>query len=289
MATVHTHSTRHSGKVRRILRWEAGTCSEAADEVAEEQPLEIRVGGRPVNVTMRTPGHDVELAAGFLLSEGVIRCASDVLRIQHCGSTRDCNVLNVLLASGVDLDIQRLTRHVFASSSCGLCGKASIEAIRTLFPPIDSAARIDPATLARLPDAMRNAQAVFARTGGLHAAGLFDVSGRLLVVREDVGRHNAVDKALGHALLQGEAPLEEHVLLVSGRCSFEIMQKALAARVPIVAAVSAPSSLAVEFAQENRQTLIGFLRGPRMNVYAHPDRLGDISSLLAVSVPSRVA
>ena len=257
----------------RVLRWEEGQCREAVDEVAEEQPLEIRIRGHAISVTMRTPGHDPELAAGFLLSEGVIRTPADIERIEHCPRNQQENVLEVRLSPQVPLDLQALTRHVFASSSCGLCGKATIDAVNRLFEPVQSAARVGPATLSRLPEAMRERQRTFSRTGGLHAAALFDVGGRLLVLREDVGRHNAVDKALGHALMAGWLPLDEHVLLVSGRCSFEIMQKTLAAGVPVVAAVSAPSSLAVEFAREANQTLIGFLRGPRMNVYAHPERL----------------
>ncbi len=282
-------SMRHSAShARTVLRWDHDGWTEAPDELSLEQPLEIRVRGRAVSVTMRTPGHDAELAAGFLLSEGVIRRAADLEGIHHCGSSARCNVVDVVPAPEVALDLERLTRHVFASSSCGLCGKATIEAIGTLFNPVDSGVRIGPTTLSRLPEMMRDTQPMFTRTGGLHAAALFAADGRLLVSREDVGRHNAVDKAIGYALLKGLMPLDQHVLLVSGRCSFEIMQKALAARLPIVAAVSAPSSLAVEFAEHNNQTLIGFLRGERMNVYAHAERLkacmpasGLASSVLA--------
>jgi FdhD protein len=193
------------------------------------------------------------------------------------GSIRDIekagNVLNVLLAPEVSVDFQKLTRHVFASSSCGLCGKATIDAVQGQFPPVQSDLRIDAEIMASLPQQMRTAQETFDRTGGLHAAALFDAAGKMLVLREDVGRHNAVDKVIGHCLLYGPFPPDRHVLLVSGRSSFEIMQKALAARIPIVAAVSAPSSLAATFAQQSGQTLIGFLRNRRMNVYANTQRV----------------
>ena len=248
---------------------------ERPDELAHEEPLEIRVRGRAVSVTMRTPGHDEELAVGFLLTEGIVRRREDVLKVEHCGRNEEGNLVNVLLAPEVPVDFGRLTRHVFASSSCGLCGKASIDAVRGQFPPLDpgDGFAVDAETLAALPGVMRAAQAAFEQTGGLHAAGLFDGEGKLLVLREDVGRHNAVDKVIGHALVRGLVPLDRHVLLVSGRSSFEIMQKALAARVPVVAAVSAPSSLAVRFAEESGQTLVGFLRERRMNVYTHLRRL----------------
>jgi FdhD protein len=262
----------------QILKYTDGQFVEHTDDLAREEPLEIRVRGRAVSVTMRTPGRDDELAAGFLLSEGIISKASDVLRIEPCDRNDEGNVLNVLLAPDVAVDFDRLTRHVFASSSCGLCGKATIESVRGKFPAIESDFVVEPGVLLGLSRTMRQAQAAFDRTGGLHAAGLFDASGRLVVLREDVGRHNAVDKVLGHALLHG-VPLDRHVLLVSGRSSFEIMQKALAGRVPIVAAVSAPSSLAVEFARDSGQTLVGFLRDGRMNVYAHPNRLGIANEL----------
>ena len=256
-----------------ILRWESGQASRAIDEVALEEPLEIRVRGRAISVTMRTPGHDEELAAGFLLSEGMIHRASEVLKIEPCGQNEGGNLINVQLAPLVAVDFEKLTRHVFASSSCGLCGKATIDAIRNQFPPAVSNVMVPAATILGLPEKMRRAQETFSRTGGLHAAALFSESGELLVLREDVGRHNAVDKVLGHALLHGLLPLDRHVLLVSGRTSFEILQKALSAQIPILAAVSAPSSLAVEFAKDTGQTLIGFVRGERMNVYANPQRI----------------
>ena len=257
-----------------ILRYSNGKTEIAADELAIEEPLEIRVRGRAVSVTMRTPGHDDELAVGFLLSEGMIRSPRDVLKIEPCDRNEDGNLLNVLLAPEVHVDFQKLTRHVFASSSCGLCGKATIDAVRGSFAPIESDVRIDAKMILGLPDVMRGHQATFARTGGLHAAALFESDGTLIVLREDVGRHNAVDKVLGFALLHDLLPLDRRVLIVSGRSSFEIMQKALAGRVAIVAAVSAPSSLAVEFARENGQTLIGFLRDQRMNIYTAAERIG---------------
>ena len=259
-----------------VIRWVDGQSARAGDEVAVEEPLEIRVRGRAISVTMRTPGHDGELAAGFLLTEAVIRRRQDILAIEPCDRNEAGNLLNVRLAADVAVDFEKLTRHVFASSSCGLCGKASIEAIAANFPPIADAAApgVDPAVLSALPGLMRQAQGGFDRSGGLHAAALFDAGGAMIVLREDIGRHNAVDKVLGHALLNGLMPAGRHVLLVSGRTSFEIMQKALAGRVPIVTAVSAPSSLAVRFARQNGQTLVGFLRGGRMNVYAGAQRLG---------------
>ena len=256
-----------------VVRYRDGEVARAADDVAHEEPLEIRVRGRAVSVTMRTPGHDDELAAGFLLTEGLIRHRSDVLRVEPCDRNDEGNLLNVVLAPEVHVDFEKLTRHVFASSSCGLCGKATIDAVRATFPAIESDLKIDAATLLKMPDAMRHHQSTFDLTGGLHAAALFDERGNLFVLREDVGRHNAVDKVIGYALLNDHMPLDRHVLVVSGRSSFEIVQKALATRVPVVAAVSAPSSLAVQFAQENRQTLIGFLRERRMNVYSHPERI----------------
>lgn len=257
-----------------VSKWQTGRAvGVTEDEVTIEQPLEIRVRGHSISVTMRTPGHDIELAAGFLLTEGLLRRQSDIRHAEHCGSNDDANVLNVLLGPEVAVDLQSLTRHVFASSSCGLCGKATIESLRRRFDAVASAVEISAAVLSSLPDAMRAEQAAFDRTGGLHAAALFNASGDLLVLREDVGRHNAVDKVIGHALLRDWHPLDAHVLLVSGRTSFEIVQKALAARIPIVASVSAPSSMAVELAAESGITLVGFLRGKRMNVYTHAERI----------------
>ncbi len=258
---------------RTILRYDDGTAREVDDELVEEEPLEIRVRGRAISVTMRTGGHDDELAAGFLLTEGVIRRPSDILRIDPCERNEFGNVINVLLAPDVYVDFDRLTRHVFASSSCGLCGKANIEAVRGNFPALAGDLVVDAGTILRLPDVMRQTQATFDRTGGLHAAALFTAAGEPVVLREDVGRHNAVDKVVGHCLRRGLLPLSDHVLMLSGRASFEIMQKALAAGVAIVAAVSAPSNLAASFADESGQTLVGFVRGRRLNVYAGRQRV----------------
>lgn len=261
-----------------ILRWRRGEEPRRdLDVLAREEPLEIRVRGQSVAVTMRTPGRDAELAAGFLLTEGLVTRREDIVEIAHCQQGEAAqlgNTLNVFLAPSVVVDFEQLTRHVFASSSCGLCGKATIESVHQHFPPISSSVRIAAETMLQLPAKLAAQQPTFDQTGGLHAAALFTATGELLVLREDVGRHNAVDKVLGWALLNGPFPPAEHILLVSGRASFEIMQKALAARVPVVAAVSAPSSLAVEFARRSGQTLVGFLRGAGMNVYAGEERLG---------------
>jgi FdhD protein len=240
------------------------------DELTIEEPLEIRVGRKPIATTMRTPGHDEELAAGFLLSEGIVRARDQIASLSASGH----NTVIVDVADGVKLNLSSTKRFGTISSSCGLCGKTSTEAIRQNFPAISSTGiRIDIETLLSLPEKLRNAQSDFVRTGGIHAAGIFDVKGELKIAREDIGRHNAVDKAIGRAFLDELLPSERHVLLVSGRASFEIMQKALAAGVPIVAAVSAPSSLAVEFARDSNQTLIGFLRPPSFNIYSHIERV----------------
>jgi FdhD protein len=258
----------------RMLRWQTGARPRrAADELAPEEPLEIQIDTRPVCVVMRTPGHDEELAAGFLLTEGLIKRRRDLARIAPHPRHPTGNVLGVFLAPPVAVNFARLTRHVFVSSSCGLCGKTTIAAVHQHFKPVRARLRVAARVLLALPEKLRRRQTVFARTGGLHAAAIFTARGRLVVVREDVGRHNAVDKALGHALRRGLLPLDRHILMVSGRASFEIMQKALAARIPVVAAVSAPSSLAVAFARASGQTLVGFLRGERLNVYARPERV----------------
>jgi len=258
----------------QIWRYELGAPPhQATDEVAEEEPLEIRVKNRAVSVTMRTPGEDEELAAGFLLTEGIIARRADIVRMEPCAHDRGGNVLNVILSERTPVDFERLTRHVFASSSCGLCGKATIDAVHQRMDPVKSGLRIGARVLLRLPDRLREAQKTFDRTGGLHAAGIFNAEGEPIVIREDVGRHNAVDKVLGYGLLRDLLPFDRHILMVSGRTSFEIMQKALAGRVPIVASVSAPSSLAVDFAKESDQTLAGFIRGERMNVYSEPQRI----------------
>ncbi|MDB6058523.1 MAG: fdhD [Verrucomicrobiales bacterium] len=258
----------------KIIRWRDGKASAAeTDQVACEEPLEIRVDNQPISVTMRTPGNDEELAVGFLLSEGLITTREQVARIEPYPRNRDKNVINVFLSPDVQIDFARLTRHVFMSSSCGLCGKSSIDAVHQHFPKITSEISVAANILQSLPDKIRAKQETFDKTGGLHAAAIFNTAGNLIVLREDVGRHNAVDKVLGYAFLNNLHSLTEHVLVVSGRTSFEIIQKALAARIPIIAAVSAPSSLAVEFANESGQTLIGFLREGRMNIYTHPERI----------------
>ncbi len=244
--------------------------------------MELRVGGRALAVTMRTPGHDVELAHGFLLTEGVLTAADDVVTARWCDSVDETgantyNVLDVALAPGVAPPGTGVERNFYTTSSCGVCGKASLDAVRlrSRFPPAGDPVRVDAATLYALPDALRTAQRVFDSTGGLHAAGLFTDGGTPLVVREDVGRHNAVDKVLGWALLHGRVPAAGCVLMVSGRASFELVQKAVMAGVPVLAAVSAPSSLAVALAVEAGMTLVGFLRGRSMNVYAGAERVAD--------------
>lgn len=242
-----------------------------SDVLAIEEPLELRVRGRSVAVVMRTPGHDADLAAGFLLTEGVVRSPDDIYDIMQCRTTKRAekgNVVEIVLPKNVRVDFDSLTRHVFSATSCGLCGKATIEAVQQHFPKVNRPLRVTAKILQRLPARLAEAQPAFRTTGGLHATALFDAQGTMLVAREDVGRHNAMDKVLGHALRAGWLPLDRHILLVSGRVSFEIMQKALAARVSIVAGISAPTSLAAEFARANNQTLVGFLRGDRLNVYA---------------------
>ena len=252
---------------------DGGPPAEASDAVVVEEPLEIRVGGSAISVTMRTPGHDRELALGFLASEGLLTSAAQVRAIVQPAGGNMANVIDVLPAPGVEIALDRLSRHVFTSSSCGLCGKTAIEAVQHNFAPVSDVVEVAASALLALPDRLAAAQPAFARTGGLHAAAVFTADGSLVVVREDVGRHNAVDKVLGYALTAGLLPWRRHVLVVSGRASFEIMQKALAGGLPIVAAVSAPSSLAVSFADESGQTLIGFLRAGRLNVYTHPERI----------------
>jgi FdhD protein len=259
-----------------VRRKEGGGYECVTDEVTIEEPLEIRLGAEPLAVTMRTPGNDEELAAGFLLSEGVVHERADLKEIAHCALAASLgNILNITLAPTVKFKPAPAQRFGTISTSCGLCGKTSIEFIRQQFPAIElsRALQIDVATLLELPGRLRSAQSNFARTGGIHAAGIFDLDGHLIVVREDIGRHNAVDKAIGRAYLDGLLPLNRHILLVSGRSSLEIVQKALSAGIPMIAAVSAPSSLAVNFARECGQTLIGFLRPPTFNVYSHIERV----------------
>ncbi|WP_031470407.1 formate dehydrogenase accessory sulfurtransferase FdhD [Sciscionella sediminilitoris] len=250
------------------------------DALAAEEPMELRVGGSSLTVTMRTPGDDVELAHGFLLGEGVISAREDVASARYCAGTDEdghntYNVLDVRLAEGVALPVQGLERNFTTTSSCGVCGKAALESVRTTsrYPPAADPLRVSPAVLATLPDKLRAAQKVFAATGGVHAAGLFTADGELLVAREDIGRHNAVDKVLGWALMAERVPARGCVLMVSSRASFELVQKAAMAGVPMLAAVSAPSSLAVELAAEQGITVLGFVRGNHMNVYTHGERV----------------
>ena len=249
------------------------------DALAAEEPLELRVDGKALAVTMRTPGQDVELAHGFLLSEGVIGTSQDISVARFCEGTgpdgmNTYNVLDIALADGVPPPDTGVERNFYTTSSCGVCGKAALDAVKlkTRYSPALDEVRVTPEALTGFPDALRERQKVFESTGGLHAAGLF-VNGELLVVREDVGRHNAVDKVLGWAVLQNLVPLRGAVLMVSGRASFELVQKAAMAGIPVLAAVSAPSSLAVELAEEQGMTLIGFLRGDSMNVYTGGERV----------------
>jgi FdhD protein len=253
-----------------IRRKQDGHLEYLPDDLTIEEPLEICIGRKTLATTMRTPGHDEELAAGFLVSEAIVREREEIANIS---SDRDNRVI-IDLKDGVKLKLHSTKRFGTISSSCGLCGKTSIDAIRQNFPPITSKEiRVDIETLLLLPEKLRNAQSDFARTGGIHAAGIFGVDGGLKIAREDIGRHNAMDKAIGRAFLDGSLPLDRYLLLVSGRASFEIVQKALAAGIPVVAAVSAPSTLAVSFARESNQTLIGFLRPPSFNIYAHMERV----------------
>ena len=257
------------------------------DTLAVEEPMEIRVEHGPegqrerrsLSVTMRTPGHDFDLATGFLLTEGIVDGPGGIDDIKYTGDPPEgrsiSNIVLVTLSPEIDLDVRQLERHFFTTSSCGVCGKASLDTIRIRSAPIPDPGqpRITERLVPELPDRLRTAQTVFERTGGLHAAGLFDAEGRLLAVREDVGRHNAVDKVVGFALRGDRLPLSGHVLMVSGRISFEIVQKALVAGIPVIAAISAPTSLAVEFATRADMTLVGFLRGRSLNVYGARERV----------------
>ena len=255
------------------------------DTVAAEEPLEIRLSGKPLAVTMRTPGHDFDLVHGFLATEGVIAGPDDVAALRYCDSVdadgrNTYNVVDVDLAHGIEAPDTALDRNFYTSSSCGVCGKASIDAIRTRtrHDVAGDDVRVPLEVLLALPDRLRAAQQVFEKTGGLHGAGLFSADGELVALREDVGRHNAVDKVIGDAVRAGRLPLTGHVLMVSGRSSFELTQKAAMAGVPVLAAVSAPSSLAVELAREVGITLVGFLRGDGCNVYSCPERLTGVAT-----------
>jgi FdhD protein len=261
----------------KVFEWDDGKLRRKDDYLAAEEPLEIRVGDEPLSVTMRTPGHDRELAAGFLFTEGLIQRREQIVGLETAGPRDGGNRGNVIYAELVpdaSPDFVKMKRHFFAASSCGICGKASIESIRSrLLTAPNPDFRLDAELLLQIPDVLRSGQDVFQRTGGLHAAALFDSRGKLLTLREDIGRHNAVDKVIGWGLLEGRVPLSNSVLLVSGRGGFEIVQKAIVAGVPVVASVSAPSSLAVQLARELHLTLIGFLRGKRFVIYAGEERL----------------
>jgi FdhD protein len=263
-----------------VLRIRGPVRTTRPDTVAAEEPLEIRLTGTPLAVTMRTPGDDFDLVHGFLATEGVIRSADDVAGLRYCNSVDDegrntYNVVDVDLAPGVEAPDTALDRNFYTSSSCGVCGKASIDAIRTktAFDVAADPVRLPLEVLLALPDRLRAEQQVFDKTGGLHAAGLFTADGALVALREDVGRHNAVDKVIGDGVREGRLPLAGHVLMVSGRASFELTQKAAMAGIPVLTAVSAPSSLAVELAREVGITLVGFLRGDGCNVYTCPERI----------------
>jgi len=262
-----------------VVRFDRGSAAESQDAVACEEPLEIQLAGVPLAVVMRTPGDDDELALGFLITERVIESLDELLSLRHCSVAPDPeaegNVMRALLRPGVRVDLEALRRNLYASSSCGICGKATIENALRRAKPLDDSARFSRSFFARLMERMRLAQSAFERTGGIHAAALVSPEGALLVVREDVGRHNAVDKVVGWAARQGRIPLAGHALLVSGRISYEIVQKALAARIPLVAAVSAPTSLAVRLAEQAGLGLVGFLRGPGFNVYGRRERVWE--------------
>jgi FdhD protein len=261
-----------------VHEWQDGHVRAFQDYLAGEEPLEIRVGNHPLTVTMRTPGHDFELAAGFLFTEGIVKRKEQILSLGRPSDSKPRergNIVQVELAPGIPLGLKRTQRNFFSGSSCGICGKASIESVRARgVRPAHASFRLDPDVLCRIPETLRASQKIFGRTGGLHAAGLFDANGNLLAQREDVGRHNAVDKIIGWALREGRLPLSSCILMVSGRGGFEIVQKAAVAGVPIVACVSAPSSLAVQFAREFGLTLVGFLREKRFVVYSGDNRLG---------------
>jgi FdhD protein len=279
-------NVRPGSKIRAAVHaFTRGEVRSRTDDLATEEPLEIRLtaGGarKTIAVTMRTPGHDFELAAGFLFGEQVVRSRDDIRRITYCvdpavDAGQQYNIVSVDLAGSGLPDLSGLDRHVFTSSACGVCGKASLEALRMrgcAAPPAGPA--IAPEVVERLPEALRGAQGVFETTGGLHAAALFDADGAIITAREDVGRHNAMDKLIGWALLEGRLPLHDRIVMVSGRASYELLQKAVTAGAPVFCAVSAPSSLSVQVAREFGVTLIGFLRGDRFNVYSGLERIHD--------------
>jgi FdhD protein len=279
---------RRDTHVTQVYEWKEGRVAARQDDLAAEEPLEIRVGGRPLTVTMRTPGNDFELATGFLFTEGIVERPQQIVDIREAGTkiTERGNVVDVELAPDVKLDLESSQRNFFAASSCGICGKASIESVRRRgVRAVNASFQMSAEVLCSLPEKLRESQAVFARTGGLHAAALFDCDGRMLAEREDIGRHNAVDKIVGWALREKRAALSDCALIVSGRGGFEIVQKAAVAGIPVVASVSACSSLAVRLAREVGMTLAGFLRGRRFVVYAGGERLGIAAA--NVSLPAR--
>jgi FdhD protein len=260
-----------------VQEWQDGVVRQTMDSLVAEEPLEIRVNGAPLSVTMRTPGNDLELAAGFLLTEGIIQTGKQILEMDYVPQEKQPkqNVVNAQLAEDAEFDSENSRRNFFAASSCGIGGKASIQAVRVrgIRAP-NPAFRVKPEVLCEIPERLREGQSIFSRTGGLHGAALFDDQGKLIEVREDVGRHNAVDKLIGWALLKQRNDLGNCLMLVSGRGGFEIVQKCLVAGIPLLASVSAPSSLAVKLAREFQMTLVGFLRGKRFVVYAGEERLG---------------
>src|ERR1700690_1336552 len=264
-------------EVTQGTEWVDGKVRRVQDSVAGEEPLEIRIGERPLAVTMRTPGHDLELAAGFLFTEGLIQAREQLVSLEAITDGSRASRGNVVvgrLADGMAVDPEQTQRNFFANSSCGVCGKASIDAVRSrLLKPPNAAFRVAAEALCGMPEKLGSAQDIFGRTGGLHAAGLFTRGGELIVSREDIGRHNAVDKVVGWALQENRLPLSDVVLLVSGRCGFEIAQKAIVAGIPVVGSVSAPSSLAAQLGRELNLTLVGFLRGRRFVIYSGEERL----------------
>lgn len=263
-----------------VQKIEGDSSTPFQDLLAVEEPLEIRLGGQSVSITMRTPGNDFDLAAGFLFTEGILRDAGQIREIRWSqtanGNPRQLgNSVTVELNPGVEVDLEKLSRHFYTTSSCGVCGKASIQAIEMQGCPVlpRNSPMVQSSVIHRLPESLRRAQPVFERTGGLHAAALFSPQGELQLLREDVGRHNAVDKLIGAEMLAGRTPLSNHLLFVSSRASFELVQKALVAGIPILAAVGAPSSLAVETAQRFNLTLLGFVRDSRFNIYSGASRI----------------
>ena len=278
MKSKETRTPPRDVDVTLVQEWKDGRVRAFQDYLVGEEPLQIRVGNQPLSVIMRTPGHDFELASGFLFTEGLITKREQIRSTQYAEDGKSAgrgNVVQIELSPDVSLDLDRAQRNFFSGSSCGICGKASVESVRARGVRVANPDfRVDPELLCQIPDSLRSGQEIFGRTGGLHAAGLFDASGNLLAQREDVGRHNAVDKIVGWALRGERLPLSNFILMVSGRGGFEIVQKAAVAGIPLIASVSAPSSLAVQFAREFGMTLVGFLRDRRFVVYSGGERLG---------------